>query len=879
MVRQKKSPKKDPSSTPMMRQYMSVKEQYPDAILFYRMGDFYEMFFEDAVIAAQSLDLTLTSRNKNDPDPIPMAGVPHHAALSYIARLIDQGHKVAVCDQMEDPSKVKGLVKREVVRVITPGVVLDEENLDTKANNFLAAVLPLGDGKSGTVSAAVAVMDASTFEFRGTRVSGLGALASEIYRLEPREILIPAQFRESLKDIGSLLPRCYVTVGDDVLFEAKSAADVLRNGLGQEEADRIFSGDDLLARAAGAAVAYVQTIRPKDILPVHRFVPYDVTDHMIIDEATKSHLELVRTGEGEKKGSLLWLLDRTRTGMGGRLLRRWINYPLCEVAAIRRRLDRVDLFYRDAAFRDDILDAMAQIADIERIAARIGMNAATPRDLGVLRGSLSTIPYLDDLLVSRPVTGTKDILGPRLDRVEDLCASLSTALVDELPVGLKDGGIFREGFDETLDDLTQTAATAKDFIASLETRERERTGISSLRVSFNRVFGYFILVSKANLKLVPDDYIRKQTLVNGERFITPELEEWEAKVLTADERRRELEQSLFAALVADLSAHVSRLAALAARIAEIDCAAALAEIARVRELVRPDVDTSGLIDIRDGRHPLVEAMQTNNPFVPNDVKLDPEGERLLIITGPNMAGKSTVMRQVAMIVILAQMGSFVPASSARISVCDRLFTRVGASDNIARGTSTFMVEMNETSAILRGATRDSLVILDEVGRGTSTHDGLSIAWAVGEYLHDSVGCKVMFATHFHELVELANLMEHAANYHVAAREYGDEVVFLRTLVEGGTSRSFGIHVAAMAGLPEVVVQRARDVLSGLDEERPTPAGMPRSATRSSEPQLDLFNTSRPSEVERVLSQIDLDRVTPLESLALLTSLKGMIDKK
>ncbi len=879
MARQKNSAKKDPSSTPMMRQYMSVKEQYPDAILFYRMGDFYEMFFEDAVVAAQSLDLTLTSRNKNDPDPIPMAGVPHHAALSYVARLIDQGHKVAVCDQMEDPAKVKGLVKREVVRVITPGVVLDEENLDTKANNFLAAVLPSGDGKSGAVSAAVAVIDASTFEFRGTRVNGIGALASEIYRLEPREILIPAQFRESLADIGSLLPRCYVTVGGDDLFEAKNAAGVLQNGLGQEEADRIFSRDDLLARAAGAAVAYVQSTRPKDVLPVHRFIPYDVTDHMIIDEATKSHLELVRTGEGEKKGSLLWFLDRTRTGMGGRLLRRWINYPLCDVAAIRRRLDRVDLFYRDAAFRDDVLEAMTQIADIERIAARIGMKAVTPRDLGVLRGSLSTIPDLDDLLASRPTTNAEDILGPGLDRAEDLCASLSTALVDEPPVGLKDGGVFREGFDETLDDLTRTAATAKDFIASLETRERKRTGISSLRVSFNKVFGYFILVSKANLKLVPDDYIRKQTLVNGERFITPELEEWEAKVFTADERRRELEQNLFAALVADLSAHVSRLAGLAARIADIDCAAALAEIARVRELVRPDVDTGGVIDIRDGRHPLVEALQTDNPFVPNDVKLDPEGERLLIITGPNMAGKSTVMRQVALIVILAQMGSFVPASSARISVCDRLFTRVGASDNIARGASTFMVEMNETSAILRGATRDSLVILDEVGRGTSTHDGLSIAWAVGEYLHDSVGCKVMFATHFHELVELANLMAHAANYHVAAREYGDEVVFLRTLVEGGTSRSFGIHVAAMAGLPEVVVQRARDVLSGLDEERPAPAGMPRSATRSSEPQLDLFNPSKPSEVERVLSEIDLDRVTPLESLALLTSLKGMIDKK
>jgi len=862
----------------MMRQYLAVKERYPDAILFYRMGDFFEMFFEDAVLAAEALDLTLTSRNKNDPEPVPMCGVPHHAALGYVSRLIDQGFKVAVCEQMEDPAKVKGLVKREVVRVITPGVVLDEENLDAKANNYLAAVLPLAD--VDVPSAAVAVIDASTYEFRGTRAGGLGALAGEVFRLEPREILVPASAAEQLSRLGGLLPRCFVTVGDDDVFAEASARSVLAELLGEDEAGRLFEADPLLARAAGAAAAYVRSTRPGTELPVSRFVTYAIGDHMVLDEATKSHLELVRTVDGERKGSLLWLIDRTRTGMGGRLLRRWINYPLTDVSRIRRRLDRLEMFFRDARFRGDMLEALSQVADIERITARIGMQAATPRDLGVLRDSLAMLPDLDDLLTSCPAPDADRVLGGGLDRAEDLAAALAAALVDEPPVSPRDGGVFREGFDEALDDLTHTVRHAKDFIASLQARERERTGISSLKVSFNRVFGYYIEVTKSNLGSVPDDYVRKQTLATGERYVTPELEEWESKVLSADERRKELEQDLFRRLVDDLGDHVPRLMALAQRLGGIDCAASLAEVARLRDFVRPEVDTSGVLDIREGRHPLVEALQPETPFVPNDVRLDPDGERVLIITGPNMAGKSTAMRQVALIAVLAQMGSFVPASAARVGVCDRLYTRVGASDNIARGASTFMVEMNETSAILRGATRDSLVILDEVGRGTSTYDGLSIAWAVGEYLHDAVGCKVMFATHFHELVELANVKPRAANYHVAAREYGEDVVFLRKLVEGGTSRSFGIQVARMAGLPELVVQRAREVLRGLEEERPAPVGMPEAARRSagSTSQLDLFSPAiAPSEVERVLKEIDLDRLTPLEALALLSRLRGMIE--
>jgi len=682
---------KDPSATPVMRQYMAVKDQYPDAILFYRMGDFYEMFFEDAVVASQALDLALTSRNKNDPDPIPMAGVPHHAALGYIAKLIERGYKVAVCDQLEDPSKVKGLVKREVVRVITPGVVLDEENLDAKANNFLAAVLPLDPELGALAAAAVAVIDASTFEFRGTRVVGLGALAGELCRLEPREILSPPSANAEMQSLAALIPKCYVTAADEALFEPKTSYEALALLIGKEEADGLSAGDALLARAAGAAAAYVRATRPRDSMPPARFAAYQVSDHMVIDEATKSHLELVRASDGEKKGSLLWLLDKTRTGMGGRLLRHWVNYPLTDVAAIRRRLDRVELYFRDAGFRGDVIEALAAIGDIERISARIGMRAATPRDLGVLRSSLLAVAELDVLLTSCPAVDAEAVLGGPLDRAEDLVAALQRAIVDDPPTTARDGGVFRAGFNERLDELTHTARNAKEIIAGIETRERERTGISSLKVQYNRVFGYYILVTKANLKNVPDDYVRRQTVVGGERFVTRELEEWESKVLTADERRVELEGELYAELIGDLGAHTARLSSLARRVAEIDCGAALAEVARSREFVRPEVDALGVIDIAEGRHPLVEALRPETPFVPNDVRLDPDGERLLVITGPNMAGKSTVMRQVALTAILSQMGSFVPAASARVGVCDRLFTRVGASDNIARGASTFMV--------------------------------------------------------------------------------------------------------------------------------------------------------------------------------------------
>ena len=869
---------RDPQDTPMMRQYMAIKDAHPDAILFYRMGDFYEMFFEDAVVASSALDLTLTSRNKNDPDPIPMCGFPHHAAIGYVSRLIEQGYKVAICEQMEDPTKVKGLVKREVIRIVTPGVVLEEENLESRANNFLVALNAHDSAGAPTDFYALASMDASTFEFRGTEIQGLAGLAGELYRIEPREILLPTSLSDMRASLEQLLPHCHFTVIDNDRFGSAQAQQHLRPVMGDDAVQALLSEHPLIAGAGAAAISYIRDTHPQTALPPCRLTVYSLSDHMIIDEATKAHLELVRTVSGDKKGSLLWLLDQTSTPMGGRLLRHWINYPLVDVAGIRERQNRVEVFFQDELFRSDMKALLARIADIERLATRIGMGAATPRDLGVLRNSLAALPELNALLTSCTTTDASHAFAGPIDEALDVADKLSQALVSEPPVATREGGIFQLGFHAQLDELVETVAHAKDFIANLEERERARTGIGSLKVSYNKVFGYFILVTRTHLKNVPDDYVRKQTVANGERFVTPELEEWEAKVLTADDRRKGLEFELWQELLNDLQPHVPRISDMARRIASIDCARALAQVAKERDYAKPQIIARGPMHITEGRHPLVEAFE-RAPFVPNNTVLDPDGERLLIITGPNMAGKSTVMRQVALMTIMAQMGAFVPAAAAQMPVIDRLFTRVGASDNIARGASTFMVEMNETAAILRNATADSLVILDEVGRGTSTWDGLSIAWSVGEYLHDLVQCRTMFATHYHELVELGNLKPHAANYHVAAREHGDEVVFLRTLVQGGTSRSFGIQVAKMAGLPEWVVLRAREILHSLESEAPRAVSgvvpMPAVAARS--PQLDLFAASKPSEVEKLLQEVDVNRLTPIEALSLLSRLKGMLE--
>jgi DNA mismatch repair protein MutS len=857
-----------------MRQYLSAKEQYPDAILFFRLGDFYEMFFEDAVITSKALDLTLTSRNKGAMDEVPMCGVPYHAVHGYIARMIEQGFKVAICEQMGDPSKIKGIVPREVVRVVTPGVILEPESLEAKANNYLAAFQISPGGEAG-----LAAIDVSTGELRATTLDGTTALVGEITRLEPSELLAPPEDQGVVAILERLMPRCLIQRADAPTFDPILAREVLKNALGPDVRTAAEGLSLSAMSAAGAAVTYAARTQPGVPISLRRLIPYTPSDHLIIDETTRAHLELVRTLSGDKKGALLSLIDETVTPMGGRLLRSRLLLPLCKLDQINHRLDAVEILRDNAALREDLRLLLEHVADLERVLSRCSTRSVTPRELATLRDSLKRLPEIDTLLAEAD-TGTvleaRKILGGSIDRCDELAQELARALIDEPPAHAREGGIFAPGYSPDLDELVSLSRSGREYLAKIESRERERTGISSLKVRFNKVFGYYLEVTRANLKHVPDDYVRKQTLASSERYTTPELEEYETKVLTAEDRRRELEGEMFAILQERILAESGRLTATAARIAELDVSAALAHLAHLRDYIRPVVDESRVIDIRNGRHPVVEALSAPDGFVANDTTLVGDGERLLIITGPNMAGKSTVLRQVALITLLAQSGSFVPASEARIGLVDRIFTRVGASDNLARGQSTFMVEMQEAAGILRGATDRSLVLLDEIGRGTSTFDGLSIAWAVAEHLHDTVRCKVLFATHYHELTELARTHEHIANYNVAAERTGDDVVFLRKLLPGGSNRSYGIDVARLAGVPESVIARARQLLENLEQESLDPRGMSRKEPETG-PQLQLFAAHpAPTPVEQLLSHLEVERLTPLEALNMLAQLKSMV---
>jgi DNA mismatch repair protein MutS len=858
-----------------MRQYLSAKEQYPDALLFFRLGDFYEMFFEDAVVASKALELTLTSRNKGAMDEVPMCGVPFHAAHGYIARLVDQGFKVAICEQMADPTKVTGIVPRQVVRVVTPGVILEPESLAAKANNFLVAFRLLPGGEAG-----IAALDVSTGELRATTVDGAAALVGELARLEPAELLVPSDGDEVAATLARVLPACTAEVVDVATFDPVRARQAVEAALGDDARPALAELSLAAIGAAGAAVAYAARTQPGVPLSLRRLVPYTPSDHLIIDDTTRTHLELVRTLSGERKGSLLDLIDETVTPMGGRLLRSWLLLPLCRVDLINRRLDAVEILASNAGLREELRPLLGRVADLERLLARCAVRSATPRELGALRDSLEALPDLDAALAGAEqgtVLAARDVLGGPIDHCREVADELRRALVPDPPPHAREGGIFARGYDAGLDELVDLSRSGRDYLARLEARERERTGIGSLKVRFNRVFGYYLEVTRANLKLVPADYVRKQTLATSERFTTPELEEYETKVLTAEDRRRELEAELFERLVAHVLASAARLTEVAARIAALDVHAALAHTAHLRGYVRPVVDSGTTIDIRDGRHPVVEVLAAADGFVANDVTLAGDGERLLIITGPNMAGKSTVLRQVALITLLAQAGSFVPAREANVGLVDRIFTRVGASDNLARGQSTFMVEMREAAAILRSATDRSLVLLDEIGRGTSTFDGLSIAWSVAEYLHDAVRCKVLFATHYHELTELARTHAHVANYNVAAQRTGDDVVFLRKLLPGGSNRSYGIDVARLAGLPESVIARARQLLENLEAESLDPRGMARGEPERG-PQMELFAAHpAPTPVEQLLGHLEIERLTPLEALNLLSQLKRMVD--
>jgi len=861
-------------TTPMFEQFHALKAQAPDAILFFRMGDFYETFFDDAVVAAEILELTLTSRNKNEPEPIPMAGVPHHAAAGYVQRLVDAGHKVAIGEQVEDPSQAKGLVRREIVRVVTPGVVLDPGALEARAPNWLAAVNRTRQGWG------LAVLDVSTGDLRQCTAGSRDVLVDELQRLEPREVLVgPSVDGEDRAVVDGALTRLgAVQSVQETGWRPSEARELLCDTLGVADLSGfgVVDGSPGMA-AAGAVLRYARDAMRAPPGNVHRIRSWTPGGAMVLDEATRRNLELVRTVMGgRRKGTLLSLLDGTRTAMGGRLLREWLGAPLLDLAAIRGRHDAVQALLEAPTAREGAREALRAVADVERLGARVAQRTANARDLVGLATSLQAVPALKVALAVVPhVAG----LLPS-DDLADVAGDIVTWLVDEPPTALTEGGLIRRGADPELDELVQLALEGQGIIARMEADERERTGIPSLKIKKNRVFGYFIEITRANLHKVPDDYLRKQTLTSCERYITPELKELEDKVLGADERRKSLEHARFVALRDRVGEALARLGALARAVAGVDVLTTLADVAERRRWVRPRMTDEPVLQLAQGRHPVVEASLDDGTYVPNDLHLDATHRRLVVLTGPNMAGKSTILRMAALSVLLAQMGSFVPADAATVGITDRIFTRVGAADDLASGRSTFMVEMAETAAILHHATSRSLVVLDEIGRGTSTYDGLSIAWAVAEDLVDRVSARALFATHYHELCELADIRSVVVNQSVAVRTSGEDILFLRTLVEGGASRSYGIACARLAGLPRGVVERAKTLLGHFEKHAP----------RNDTDQLSLFGTvpANPPPMQAVaapdpgletladaVDDLDPDAMSPREALQALYRLKDL----
>ncbi|MBL4634846.1 MAG: DNA mismatch repair protein MutS [Kofleriaceae bacterium] len=875
--------RRSPSDTPLMRQFLQDKEQHPTGILFFRMGDFYEMFFEDAVVAAKALDLTLTSRDKGKPDAVPMCGLPHHAGRGYIARLTEQGFKVVICEQVEDPKTAKGLVKREVVQIVTPGVVVDDEVLDPKTARYLAAVCPEAKGPRW----GLAYLDVSTGEFRCTEVDSLAELAAELTRVMPREILAG---HEELKtgSMKRLSERFTDTAYTGVVRRSEAEGKALLQSALAGSLDELGLGQRPLAAAAAAdALQYARETQPTGTLPISRIQVYQTGESVILDEAAVSNLELTQTLMGGKKaGSLLSVLDSTKTASGGRLLRRWLLYPLLDVGEISLRHDSVEYLIGNASLRTELRSSLKEMYDMERLAGRLSLGVASPRDMGRLRWTLQRLPELAKLLgtgnrkKSQAVPAPLALDAKLLKSLRTVCKKLEEVLIEEPPLVTKDGGMIVDGYCPIIDENRALATGGKDSILAIENRERKATGIPKLRVKYNRVFGYYIEVSRGSIDKVPKHYVRKQTVAAAERYVTTELAELETKILSAQDALVTRELEVFRKLCAESFKSVQNLLTAGQQIACVDALASLAEVAHNSGYVRPVVDESEILDIRDGRHPVVERMVPDGEFVPNTCRVDTEESQLLLITGPNMSGKSTYMRQVAHIVLMAQMGSFVPAESARVGVVDRVFTRVGAADNLARGESTFMVEMRETAAILSGATRRSLVILDEVGRGTSTFDGVSIAWAVSEFLHDAIGARTLFATHYHELARLSDMRPRVKNLSVAVSEVGGKIVFLRQVVEGSADRSYGIDVARLAGLPRSVISRSRQILAELE----------RGQLNGESSQLSLFAAvSAPaptdassveenlvsSEVRDKLADVDPNQMTPMQALAMLVELKAL----
>ncbi len=858
----------------MIKQYLQIKSQHPDAILFFRMGDFYEMFFEDARVGSRELDIALTSRDKGQKDSVPLCGVPHFAVETYISKLLQKGYKVALCDQVEDPRFAKGIVKREVVRVFTPGLVTDAIQLGTGENNYL-----MGFDAEGEVFG-LALLDISTGELKACQISGLEPFLSEALRNEPKEILSLKRFQEHpcFEGFKKNFENGLITYLDDPASDALSSFSEIERGSALERAP-------VAARAVAMVLHYAEANQKKPLSHIRPLALYRVQDFMVIDEVTKKNLELTQSVfEQGKRGSLFWLLDETVTLMGSRTLKQWLNYPLVDIKEIASRLEGVSELKEKSIERKRLRESLSEIQDIERLTSRIFLGHANARDLIGLKNSLQSLPVLKANLQPFDAPIIKEAAS-RIEGFDDLYPLLESSIVDTPPLTIKEGGIIKSKYDKELDALREIGREGKGWILQLEAAERKKTGISSLKVRYNQIFGYYIEVTKSNLHLIPDQYIRKQTLVNAERFITPELKEFETKVLGAEEAICQLEYRLFEEVRKRVSDETPRLQKSASAVAFVDVLGSMAEIADRYNYVRPVVDEGDEIVLRDGRHPVLERMGLSERFVPNDTEMNSREQQLLIITGPNMAGKSTYLRQVALIILMAQMGSFVPASEARIGVVDRVFSRIGALDNIMRGQSTFMVEMMETARILNQATSRSLVVLDEIGRGTSTFDGLSIAWAVAEHLHDhpSLRPKTLFATHYHELTELALTKERVKNYNVAVKEWNGEIIFLRKIVAGGTNRSYGIQVARLAGLPQKVIDRAKEILSNLEKGELDSLGMPKIATTklaASRPkpplQPSLFSQTDPIRSE--LRKIKTDQLTPLEALNVLDQLKKKAEK-
>jgi DNA mismatch repair protein MutS len=878
--------------TPMMKQYMETKSQYQDCILFYRLGDFYEMFFEDALTASRELEITLTGKNCGQEEKAPMCGVPYHAVEGYLNRLVAKGYKVAICEQVEDPKTTKGIVKREVVRIVTPGTNLDTQALDETKNNYIMCIVYIADRYG------VSVADISTGDYFVTEIPDSAKLLDEIYRFSPSEIICNEAFYMSGVDMDGMKDRLGITIysleswyfDDEVCrkkllehFEVSSFA-----GLGLADYDcGIIS--------AGALLQYLLETQKNSLSNLTHITPYAAGKFMMIDSSTRRNLELCETlREKQKRGSLLWVLDKTKTAMGARTLRKYVEQPLIDKTEIIRRLDAVQELKEQAISREEIREYLSPVYDLERLITKIAYGSANPRDLTAFRSSLEMLPALLYILQEMKAELLKD-LAVDLDPLEDLCILVKKAIREDPPIAMKEGNIINDGYNEEVDKLRRAKSDGKDWLAKLENDEREKTGIKNLKIKYNKVFGYYLEVTNSYKEMVPEYYTRKQTLANAERYITPELKELEDMILGAEDKLYALEYELYSEVRDLIASQIERIQKTAKAVAALDAFASLALVAERNNYVRPKINEKGVIDIKEGRHPVVERMIPNEMFISNDTYLDDKKHRISIITGPNMAGKSTYMRQTALIALMAQIGSFVPAKSANIDLSDRIFTRVGASDDLASGQSTFMVEMTEVANILRNATSKSLLILDEIGRGTSTFDGLSIAWAVIEYISDSrlLGAKTLFATHYHELTELEGKIDNVNNYCIAVKEKGDDIVFLRKIVKGGADKSYGIQVAKLAGVPELVIGRAKEIVEELSDEDITArvseiASKERVVKKKPKvkkyddvdiAQMSLFDTVKDDDVLEELKNLDVGNMTPIDALNTIYRLQNKLKNR